>query len=81
MSSSLWKEARTNLQDGWLRVTRRNWDGEPKKQETPINVLHRKLEIVPILQWNSESDAWDGPKEWQSKSKKTTLHDEPCMRS
>ena len=31
-----------------LAMTKRNWDGEPNKQQIPIKVLHRKFAILPI---------------------------------
>ena len=37
MSSSRWKDARINWQDGILAMTRRNWDGKPNQQQTPPN--------------------------------------------
>ena len=31
-----------------VAVTRRTWDGEPNKQQTPTKALHGRLDIVPI---------------------------------
>ena len=62
-----------------LAVTRRNWDTEPKKTHISTKEMHQSLEKCQS-QRSSGFVAWDGPKKWHSRLKKTTKPTNKCWQ-